>query len=258
MIKFSWVIVVCLLCFVPGLDGMVAAVAAEQVVEQEDAFDPFEEVLSSDGVEEMAFTMEEPADPLETVNRAMFEFNDTLYHAVIKPVATAYDALIPSPIRERAESFFHHLAAPQYIVSSALQGDVGQAGVEVSRFVVNTVLGGAGLWDVASVMGLEGANEDIGQVLGHYGAGDGLYVVWPLVGPSNFRDTVGLVGDMLLSPMTYAVTEPWTRAATYGSQKVNEASMRLGEYEQFKKAALDPYVAMRNAYLQKRNTQIQE
>lgn len=224
----------------------------------EDTFTPQSDGVATDGVEDMAFSREDSSDPLEPFNRAMFKFNDLFYSSVLRPVSTLYEKIMPEPVRVGGRNFFHNLAAPKHFLSAALQGKAQQAGVEVSRFCVNTLLGGLGFVDVAERFGLLSADEDIGQVLGHYGAGDDFYLVLPVLGPSNLRDGVGLVGDTLLSPLTYMSSELWIQAAVFSYRTVNETSLRLGEYEDFKKAAFDPYISLRDAYLQRRVAQIED
>ena len=212
----------------------------------------------TDGEEEMSFSTEEDSDPLESVNRFTYTFNDLLYTEILEPTASVYGAIVPEPVRVGVLNFFDNLATPKYFAGALLQGRVKQSGIELSRFTINTLLGGLGFFDVAErYFDLKSADEDIGQVFGHYGAGNSIYFVWPVLGPSNLRDSFGLVGDTLLNPLTY-INNGLLRAGIITYDKVNTASLHLGEYGAFKKASFDPYIAMRDAYLQKREAQIEE
>ncbi|MBF0341370.1 MAG: VacJ family lipoprotein [Magnetococcales bacterium] len=197
------------------------------------------------------------SDPLEPWNRFVFIFNDLFYHGLLKPVAMVYALIIPEPVRVLVSNFFHNLAMPQHFVSALLQGKWETAGRELSRFGINTVLGGLGFFDVAeNHFNLKSADEDIGQTLGTYGIGDGIYIEWPILGPSTLRDSVGMAGDALLNPLSYYPENHWTRLEIYGGKVVNHTSRHIGEYEDLKKAAIDPYIALRDAYLQMRHDQI--
>lgn len=207
---------------------------------------------------EMAFSVEDVSDPLEPVNRLFFEFNDLFYSALLRPVSVVYAHLIPETARVGIRNVFHNLATPTHVLSALLQGKVEQSGVELARFGINTVFGFLGFVDVAEGMGLKGKSEDLGQMLGYHGANDTLYLVWPILGPSNLRDTIGLAGDTLLNPLTYLPGDIGYRAGLTVQRTVNTTSLHLGEYEDLKKSAIDPYVSLRDAYLQRRHTQIKE
>lgn len=201
---------------------------------------------------------QEVSDPLSGWNRLMFQINDMLYFAIIKPISQIYAALTPQVVRVAIRNFFHNLQMPQHFVGALLQGDFRGAGRELGRFGINTVLG-LGFFDVAgSGFNLHSGDEDIGQVLGKWGAGDDLYLVWPILGPSNLRDTIGLVGDTALSPLSYYPKDKWTRVGIHSFRTVNNTSLRIGEYEDLKAAALDPYISLRDAYLKMRRKKIAE
>ncbi len=199
------------------------------------------------------------ADPLEPVNRLFFHFNDKLYYWVLKPVATVYSKVIPKDVRGSIRNCFDNLLTPVRVVNNLLQGKVKGTGVELSRFVINSTLGIYGFGDPAVEFGLEPQSEDFGQTLGTYGIGRGVYIHWPVLGPSNIRDTIGLVADSFLDPLAYIVSsETFATAAVYGGKKVNEISLQLGDYELFKETSLDPYTAVRDAYQQYREGQIKD
>ncbi|MBF0187186.1 MAG: VacJ family lipoprotein [Magnetococcales bacterium] len=199
------------------------------------------------------------ADPLEPWNRLWFEINDRLYFWVLKPVARGYAAIIPEQGRVMIRNFFHNLSMPIHFVNALLQGKIKQAGAELGRFVFNTWGGFLGFFDVAeAAYDLKAGDEDFGQTLGVWGMGDDLYLVWPVIGPSNGRDTIGKVADTFMNPLTYYPEDFSARAAIFGFKTVNNTSLRIGEYESLKKAALDPYVSLRNAYTQMRRKEIKE
>jgi phospholipid-binding lipoprotein MlaA len=197
------------------------------------------------------------ADPLESFNRAMYHFNDTLYFWVLKPVAERYNLILYEPARAGVSNFFSNLKFPIRFVNSLLQADFSSAATEIARFAVNTGLGLAGLVDLASTrdFNLPKRDGDLGQTLGVYGVGQGFYILWPIIGPSSPRDSIGLAGDALLYPVTYL--SPWYAAfGVRGYEKVNDTSLSIGDYEALKEAALDPYVALRDAYVQFREQKV--
>ncbi len=198
------------------------------------------------------------SDPLEFWNRIWFTFNDLFYFGILKPVSQVYGFLVPEVVRIGIANMFHNLAMPKHFVSALLQGKIQLAGIELSRFGINTVLGGLGFADVASHFGLESGDEDIGQTLGVWGFGDDLYLVWPVMGPSNFRDTIGMAGDSFLNPTSYWPDDFWARVGIFGGKTINATSLRIGEYEELKAAAIDPYISLRDAYIQNRRQQIRE
>jgi phospholipid-binding lipoprotein MlaA len=200
------------------------------------------------------------ADPIEPVNRAFFHFNDKLYFWVFKPVATGYKFIIPEDGRVAVQNFFSNLTTPIRLVNCLLQAKFKGAGNETVRFVVNTTLGIAGLLDPAKKeFKIEKQEADFGQTLGMWGIGPALYIDWPVLGPSSLRDTVGYVGDVFLDPRTYLLYRFLIAdISVWSLDKVNETSLTIGEYEDLKKAALDPYIALREAYHQNRQNKIKE
>lgn len=200
------------------------------------------------------------ADPLEPMNRAFFHFNDKLYFWVLKPVSQGYAYLIAEDVRMCVRSFWKNILAPVRIVNNLLQGKIVNSGVETARFIINSTLGIAGLADPAkNEFGLSPRDEDLGQTMGVYGLGEGIYLCWPFFGPSNVRDTIGLAGDFFLSPVSYlAMSDAGTGVAVRAGQEVNDTSLTLGDYEDFKESAIDPYVALRDAYRQYRQKKIHD
>jgi phospholipid-binding lipoprotein MlaA len=195
----------------------------------------------------------EIADPLEPFNRAMYHFNDKLYFWLLKPVAQGYGKVVPEAARVGVSNFFANLAFPIRFVNCLLQTNFEGAAEELGRFTINTIWGIGGLLDPASSkdINLSKQDEDFGQTLGAYGIGQGFYINWPIFGPSSPRDTVGLVVDAFLAPASYL--SPWyVGAGTRGYDMVNDTSLKIGDYESLKGAAIDPYVAIRDAYVQYR------
>lgn len=198
------------------------------------------------------------ADPLEPVNRAVFVFNDKAYFWVLKPVARGYNAVVPQMVRVSVRNFFSNLATPVRFVNNLLQGKVKGAGTELLRLGINSTIGMAGLFDPAKTgFHIEKRDEDLGQTLGRYGLGGGFYIVWPLLGPSSARDTVGMAGDAFLDPVNY-LSDPWAAAGVHAFKSENDVSLSLGDYEALTESALDPYVAVRDAYVQNRGKKVRE
>ncbi len=198
------------------------------------------------------------ADPLEPFNRSMYHFNDKLYFWVLKPVAQGYSEVVPEPVRIGVDNFFKNLGFPIRFVNCALQLNFAGAEKELGRFLVNTLFGFAGFLDLAShkEIALDEQDEDLGQTLGSYGIGQGFYINWPIFGSSSPRDTLGLVGDSFLRPFLYV--NPWyVGAGARVCDLVNATSLRIGDYEALQGAAIDPYVAIRDAYVQYRLKKIE-
>ncbi len=216
---------------------------------------PPEEPLAAD--EEFEEEIITP-DPLEPWNRLMFQFNDKLYFWVLKPAAKGYNAVVPRGARVSVRNFFHNITTPIRFVNSLLQGKPKSAVIEATRFGVNSTLGIAGLFDVAQKkFDLRAQEEDLGLTLGHYGMGEVIYLVWPFFGPSTLRDTFGRVGDAFLDPVNY-VTPMRDSVAIRAYDTLNETSLQLGDYEDLKEAAIDPYLAIKDAYVQHRKSRISE
>jgi phospholipid-binding lipoprotein MlaA len=211
-----------------------------------------------DGQEENVLVAPVP-DPLESFNRAMFTFNDRLYFWVMKPVARGYNVIAPEGFRVGIQNFFSNLYFPIRFVNCLLQADLKCTGTELGRFAVNTTMGIGGFFDPASLpeINLKKQDVDFGQTLGVYGIGHGFFIMWPVLGPSSPRDSVGFVGEYFLYPVSYL--EPWYVWLPVKSyQKLNDVSLTLGDYEALKQAAIDPYVAVRDAYIQYRQNLVNQ
>jgi phospholipid-binding lipoprotein MlaA len=192
-------------------------------------------------------------DPLETWNRLMFHFNDKLYYWVLKPAAKGYNAALPEPVRASVGNFFRNVKAPVRFVSSLLAGRLKAAGIELARFAINSTAGLGGLFDIANQYHLERQESDLGLTFGRYGVGEGLYIVWPFLGPSSLRDTVGTVGDGFLNPVNY-ITPERDAIAVNAYDYFNYAALHIDDYGDLVESAVEPYVALRNAYIQHRRS----
>lgn len=234
----------------------VLVLAENEPPTEEEAVAEEEEELFDEDLEE---EVPEIADPIEPINRVMFHINDKLYFWVLKPVARGYAFVVPERARVGVRRFFSNVTTPIRLANDLLQFKFEHAGTELSRFAINTTVGVLGFMDPArDRWGLFKHEEDFGQTLGFYGSGPGFYINWPLLGPSSLRDTVGLVGDFLLNPMTYVFPRnPELSVGLYAYRTVNETSLTIGDYEAIKKE-LEPYIFLRNAYHQHRESAVKE
>jgi phospholipid-binding lipoprotein MlaA len=199
------------------------------------------------------------ADPLEPINRVFFHVNDKFYFWFLKPVASGYKVIVPQGIRVSVRNFFSNVATPIRLVNCLFQGDFEGGGTEAIRFLLNTTFGIAGFFDLAKTeFNIEKREEDFGQTLGFWGIGPAFYIEWPILGPSSLRDTVGFVGDLFLNPRTYLITSIPADIAVWSYEEVNDTSLKIGEYEDLMRAALDPYAAVKDAYYQYRQSKIRK
>ena len=218
--------------------------------EKDDVLDEFESEF-----EEKAYTI---ADPLSFWNRAMYHFNDKLYFWVLKPVAKGYKKIIPGMVRTGVRNFFSNILTPIRFTSCILQGKLEAGGTELTRFAVNTTVGILGFGDPAQKhLNIDISDEDLGQTLGSYGMGNGFYLVWPVFGPSTLRDSLGMMGDRFLNPISY-VKPAQASMAIWSYDKINDTSLHIGDYEAIKEAAIEPYEAFRDAYIQYRRNKVKQ
>ena len=194
-------------------------------------------------------------DPLEPFNRGMYRFNDTVDRAVVKPVATAYRDVLPSPVRTGVTNFFANLQDAWSFVNNSLQLKGEAAGNSLMRFSVNTFLGLGGLLDIASEMQIERRSEDFGQTLGHWGVGAGPYLVLPLLGPSTLRDTAALPVDAQ-GNLVSGVSDVSTRNSLTALGLLNRRARLLEATSILDQVALDPYTFTRDAFLQRRQNDV--
>ncbi|MDQ3187763.1 MAG: VacJ family lipoprotein [Pseudomonadota bacterium] len=193
-------------------------------------------------------------DPIESFNRQVFEFNDVVDRAVLKPVAEAYRFVLPEPVRDCLGNAFSNLREPSNAINNLLQGKPIDAISDTCRFVVNSTVGLLGCFDPARQMGLEKHNEDFGQTLGRWGAGPGPYLVLPILGPSSVRDAVGtLVVESYLDPNFYINDIP-VRNWILGTRVVDQRAQLLQADDLISGAALDKYRFIRDGYLQRRRS----
>lgn len=199
------------------------------------------------------------SDPLGPWNRMMFKVNDKLYLWVLKPVATGYKKVVPEIARTGLRNFFNNVSTPVRLANCVLQGKGEKACHEIGRFLVNSTIGFLGLGDPASSQfNMKSSDEDLGQTLAVYGAGNGFYIVWPMVGPSTFRDTLGTGGEYFFDPVNFAEVPYEIMYGCTALEKMNSLSFRLGDYESLKNAAIDPYDAFRDFYIQYREKKVKE
>lgn len=192
-------------------------------------------------------------DPYERFNRTVYKFNDTLDRAVLKPVAQGYEKVVPQPIDDGVTNFFSNIDDVVVTLNDLLQGKFRQAGSDLSRLVWNSTVGIGGLFDVASQLGLPKHNEDFGQTLGAWGVEPGPYIVLPLLGPSTFRDTVALPADWYSDPLYYYYAVD--KSGYWQLRSLDTIDTRAGLLRAsrlIEQAALDEYVFLREAYLQRR------
>lgn len=198
-----------------------------------------------------ATTSNSDGDPLSGYNHAMYSFNDVVDKAILKPAARGYSAVLPDPIEHGVSNFFSNLNEVTVILNDLLQLKFGQAFQDTGRFLLNSTVGFAGIFDVAGLAGYEKNNEDFGQTLGKWGVKPGAYVVLPFFGPRNVRDSFGLIGDIYTNPVTY-MKDAGARNATTALFTVDTRSNLLGVDKVLEEATDDKYSYIRDAYLQRR------
>jgi len=200
-------------------------------------------------------------DPLEGINRGIYKFNDVADRYAMKPVAKAYKAVAPTPVRTGISNFFSNLGTLTTVVNDLLQLKFAQAFTDAGRFVINSTFGIAGFIDVASMDKIEKHQEDFGQTLGYWGVGSGAYLVLPIIGPSTVRDASGLFIDTVTSdPITYLHNTGQIRAHNQvrAVQLLDKRTQLLDATDLVDNASIDPYAFMRDAYLQRRASLIQD
>ena len=197
-------------------------------------------------------------DPLESVNRAIFSFNNVADKVILEPVAKGYKKL-PSPLQSGISNFLSNLRTPLVVVNQFLQGQGSNAFQSSGRFIINSTVGVFGLFDVADRIGLEEKEEDFGQTLATWGIGDGFYIVLPLFGPSNLRDTSGMIMTMMTDPINaYVVSEgeAWIVPMRTAANAVDQRSKIIDEVNALRDNSIDYYAAVRSSYYQNRKAAI--
>lgn len=203
-----------------------------------------------------ATTANNPKDPYEGFNRAMFAVNEGL-DVVIKPVAQGYDAAAPLPVKTGIGNFFGNLYDVWTAFNNFLQGKGGDGISDVGRVLINSTLGIGGVFDVASEMGLEKHVEDFGQTLGKWGVGDGPYFYWPLIGPRTTRDTFGWAVDSY-ADLVWRIDDVPVRNSLAGVRYIDLRASLLPTDKVVEEAAFDKYIYIRDAYLQNRRSEIND
>jgi phospholipid-binding lipoprotein MlaA len=201
-------------------------------------------------------TARNPRDPLEPLNRTVYQFNEALDKALLKPAAIGYRTVVPQPVRSGVTNFFGNFRDVTSAVNNLLQLKVPRAAGDAGRVAVNSTVGLLGFFDIASRMGLEKHDEDFGQTLGRWGVSEGPYLVLPLFGPSNLRDSIGLVGDYFTDPEFYIFQHTPESYWVFATRVVNVRANLLAVEHMFEQAALDRYAFLRDAYLQRRRNQV--
>lgn len=200
-----------------------------------------------------SFRTAAPGDPIEPINRGIYSFNSTFDHYLLKPIAKGYDAVVPGLVKTGVSNVFQNLSDAQSLVSDALQLKGAKFGDDLGRVMLNTTFGIGGIFDLATQLGVERGNEDIGQTLGYWGIGAGPYLVIPFLGPSSLRDAVGRFGDSKLNPLSYVSSVPVRNSLT--GLSVVDARVGLFPAEDLlNQASLDKYTFLRSAYLQRRQS----
>ena len=194
----------------------------------------------------------DPRDPMESFNRKVYAFNESVDKAVLKPVAKGYVAVVPEIARRGVTNFYKNLGMVVTTLNDALQLKGSKVPVDIARFLTNTVFGLGGLIDVATELKIENRNEDFGQTLGYWGVGSGPYLVLPLFGPSSTRDGPGLAVDFVVSPFFYWNSDAEVRWGLFGLDVVNTRANLLGAEKFLDTAAMDRYSFLRDSYLQRR------
>ena len=197
----------------------------------------------------------DPRDPWERYNRSMYEFNDALDTAIVKPVATVYRNVLPSPVRTGVGNFFGNLGDVWSFVNNVLQAKPEGALSSFWRVVINSTVGLGGVLDPATEMRLDRRREDFGQTLGRWGVPPGPYFVLPVLGPSTLRDSAALPVDFYGSVVGHVSDIP-VRNSLIALQMVDTRATVLGATELLDAAALEPYTFQRDAYLQKRRNDV--
>lgn len=197
----------------------------------------------------------DPRDPWERMNRATWKFNDGFDHYVFKPVAKGYTKAVPQVARSSIHNFFGNLGYPIVILNDLLQWQITAFGSDIGRFLFNSTFGIGGLFDPATAIGLEKNDREFGQTLGVWGVKPGPYLMLPLMGPSDVRDTGGLLVDQATDPRNYLFGR-WVSWSLYIISSMDRRAQLLGSTDQALEGAYDKYAFLRSAYLQNREFKV--
>ena len=201
-------------------------------------------------------------DPIEPVNRVVFDVNDFLDRLLFRPLAELYRATIPPPLRDRIADILANMNEPVVFANNLMQGEFTRAGTTIERFGINTTVGLGGSWDWATGWGMQQQQGDFGQTLAVWGAGEGPYLVLPLFGPSNIRDAIGMGVDMVMTPWQYIAridgqgTEDRLDYISFVAQGIVKREQNIEGLDALKEGSVDFYAQMRSVYHQYRQKQI--
>lgn len=198
----------------------------------------------------------EPHDPLESMNRVIFDTNMTLDKHILRPLAVGYDKVTPQPVQTGVGNFFDNVLEPITIVNSVLQLKFDTFNIALGRLLINSTVGIGGLFDVASKLGIEDPREDFGQTLGYWGVGRGAYLVLPLFGPSSNRDLVGDIGDLFVNPIHH-IDSLALQLSLMSVHVLNQRAAFL-DFDSVLEQQFDPYVFMRTYYLNQRHAAVRD
>jgi phospholipid-binding lipoprotein MlaA len=200
-------------------------------------------------------------DPIEPINRVTFAFNDGLDTVLLNPLTDAYRFVVPDAFRIAISNFLTNIKSPVYLANELLQGDLDGAALVTKRFVFNTFTGFGGILDTASWEGMTYEPEDFGQTLATWGVGAGPYIVWPLLGPSTARDTVGTIGDMAMDPVNWYIWNNDKDDLGYirtGATILTTKDQVIDLQRDLKANSLDYYAATRSVWMQRRQAVIND
>jgi phospholipid-binding lipoprotein MlaA len=190
-------------------------------------------------------------DPFEPMNRAFYDVHTAVDDAVVRPAVQAYIDIVPEPIRQSVSNVFNNIDDMISAVNDLLQGDLDRFGNDMGRVILNTGFGFAGIFDLASQVGIPRGNQDFGLTFGKWGFDQGPYLFIPLFGPTTFRDGAGWITRIAVGPVGYIPDVP-VRNILYGTGAVDVRAQYIGATKMVDTAALDRYLFIRNAYLQRR------
>jgi len=203
-------------------------------------------------------------DPYEKYNRKMFNFNDKIYRYIFSPMAKGYDFLFPKKVQSSFNNIIRFVSTPKRFFNNLFQKKFKSSWIEFERLLINATVGIGGLFDPADhFFHLEQQTEDFGQTLGYYGVDPGPYIIWPIIGPSTRRDTIGLAGDTAFNVFfwfaIYDVEPEDAFRAFQAAKRVNNYTYNIrSNYERITESAIDPYIALQHAYIQNRAKNIKE
>lgn len=203
-------------------------------------------------------------DPLEPLNRGIFEANRALDVMFLRPAAIMFREFLPPPFQRGIHNFLSNLRTPVVLANDLLQGEMERAGATIARFLINTTLGVGGLDDPASDLGWQNHDEDFGQTLAVWGLPEGPFLMLPIIGPSNPRDAVGLLVDsLLIDPIAWWIradtdSRTWIGYTRAGVTAVGARARLYEELDELEKTSLDLYASIRSLYRQHRRTEIHQ